>query len=269
MVDAMRPVSKRLTAVAVLALVGATLFAAPARAQTPSADMRIDEITAIPSNPTPGSSVIWVIRYGDGPGGDNATGVEMRILVPTGMTYTSFAGAATTCTPNFNIVTCQLPDQVAGGHDIPLDIFVNVDPSASGNLTLTADVRAKEPDPDLSNNILSKTITVDTTTAPGATTTAPGATTPAPGATTTAPGATTTTRPSATTTTRPSATTTTRPGATTAPPPSGTGGTGGSGSPELPETGGGGSTTPLLAAIVIAAGTGLLLVTRRRTPIDG
>jgi LPXTG-motif cell wall-anchored protein len=254
MVDAMRPVSKRLTAVAVLALVGATLFAAPARAQTPSADMRIDEITAIPSNPTPGSSVIWVIRYGDGPGGDNATGVEMRILVPTGMTYTSFAGAATTCTPNFNIVTCQLPDQVAGGHDIPLDIFVNVDPSASGNLTLTADVRAKEPDPDLSNNILSKTITVDTTTAPGATTTAPGATTTAPGATTT---------------TRPSATTTTRPGATTAPPPSGTGGTGGSGSPELPETGGGGSTTPLLAAIVIAAGTGLLLVTRRRTPIDG
>ncbi len=85
----------------------------------------------------------------DGP--SDATGVEVVDTLPAGVTFVSGSSTVGTVSHDSGVVTIDIGDVAAGG-TVVVTILVDVDPSARGEITNTAEVSSNEEDTDSSNN---------------------------------------------------------------------------------------------------------------------
>lgn len=89
-------------------------------------------------------------------GPSDATNVVVTDILPTGLTYSSFAGEGWTCAANGQTVTCSRMGLAANASaDITLDVIVAN--QASGTIANTATVASDTSDPSVSNNTGSAT----------------------------------------------------------------------------------------------------------------
>jgi hypothetical protein len=92
-----------------------------------------------------------------------ASGVIVTVELPEGITPLSVNTNTAQCSYTDNLITCNLGVVGREGviyKDSAADMTINVRPTSLGTKTLTTRITANEPDPNLSNNTMTTTVTV-------------------------------------------------------------------------------------------------------------
>jgi uncharacterized repeat protein (TIGR01451 family)/fimbrial isopeptide formation D2 family protein len=125
-----------------------------------SADLTISKTG--PANLTPGGNTTYTINVSNLGPSDAAANVVVTDALPTGVTYTSYAGAGWSCSNNAQTVSCTLIGPLAAGTAAPaLYVGVHISSSVTSSITNTATVASPTNDPVPSNNSSSWTSTVN------------------------------------------------------------------------------------------------------------
>lgn len=91
----------------------------------------------------------------------DATGVTVTAVLPAGTAFSSVRTDTGTCRYADNLITCELGDFSGMSIDYDAVIEINLKPTAVGTVVLTAQVMGRETDPNLSNNTLTATVTIN------------------------------------------------------------------------------------------------------------
>lgn len=114
-------------------------------------------VTKTVNNATPevGEAITYTVVVING-GPDNATGVQLTDVLPTGVTFGS-ATPQDVCIEEDNAITCDLGHLPNGDSAI---VTIVVTPTKAGTITNVASVTGNESDPDRSNNTAEKSVRV-------------------------------------------------------------------------------------------------------------
>lgn len=151
---------RRFAALAAALVGSASLFALPAHAQQPSADVSVTKADS-PDPVTAGSSLSYTVTVANG-GPDRATGVTVSDALPAGVTFVSAEASKGNCTGTAT-VTCNLG---ALGNGESARVTIVVRPRTAGMLTNRVNVTANQADPNTGNNADTTTTTVEAPPAP-------------------------------------------------------------------------------------------------------
>jgi len=112
-------------------------------------------------DPVSRSTAYQYSLYPSNLGPDAATGVEVTLELPSGVSVSTASGVGWACSPAGTTVTCARATLAVGTG--PLISVVATAPSVSGTLSAAATLLALESDPNGTNNTVSETTTVDAT----------------------------------------------------------------------------------------------------------
>lgn len=133
-----------------------------ATTQIGAADLAITK-TDSPDPAVAGTQVTYTLTITNS-GPAQARDIVVTDQLPTG---TSLASSSVLCTPSFsNTISCPLPDPLSASESVNLSFTLDIEPALVHNagsavtLTNTAWVASSQPDPALSDNIISETTTI-------------------------------------------------------------------------------------------------------------